>query len=411
MQILYNLSIQFYHFAIQLAAFFGKQKARLWLIGRKNWRARLKEEVSAKSKVIWFHAASMGEFEQARPLIERIKEGHAEYTIVLSFFSPSGFEVHKNYDKADVICYLPLDTRKNAKDFIDLINPEIAVFVKYEFWFNFLNTLKDRQIKTYLISGIFRSNQHFFKAYGGWFREGLRAISHFYIQNEDSKQLLNHIDFTNITLAGDSRSDRVLDLSRQSFKDFRLDSFCADRKVIIFGSSWAKEEGFALQLSTEKPQVKTIIVPHELKPERMIKLRNSIEGKAVLLSKTKEDQDLSDFNVLIIDKMGWLSKVYRYGQLAVIGGGFGAGIHNTLEAAVYGCPVLFGPNFHKFQEAKDLIDRGGGFVVIDYEAFKTEVEKLIDNSEYYEQSSTAAKQYVEEITGASDLIYGDLFSI
>ena len=410
MRAFYQLAIHFYSFFIRLAATAGNNKATLWINGRKGWRNNLKNANLQKEDITWFHVASLGEFEQARPLMEKIKENEPNTYILLSFFSPSGYEIRKNYNLADKVIYLPVDTAKNAENFLELINPKRVIFVKYEFWFNYLKQISKRRIECYLVCGIFRKNQHFFKWYGGWFRKNLSAFTHFFVQNNESKKLLHKIRFTNVSIAGDTRLDRVLIIANQEFKDNRLESFSRNRKVIAFGSSWEKEHDLALALSQTKLNYKLVIAPHEINPHKIKSLKERFTVKCRLLSETSISDDLSDSTVLIIDKIGLLAKLYRFAHIAFVGGGFGSGIHNILEANVYGIPVLFGPNYLKFQEAFDLIELQAGFSVATESEFIRKAEELLHSKESYEKASNQASTYVEQNKGATEKIISTIYS-
>lgn len=409
MRAFYTLSIRFYALLIGIAALFNNKKAKQWKEGRNNWEATLAQKIKTKKAVIWFHAASLGEFEQARPLIEKIKKEKAEYFILLTFFSPSGFEIRKNYDQADAVCYLPLDTPYNAKKFIVLINPELTVFIKYEFWFNYLNQLQKKGKKTVLVSGIFRPTQHFFRWYGSWFRKQLSVFNTFFLQNTASEKLLHSIAYHNTLVTGDTRFDRVYQLAQEVFENKTMEQFCNKQKTLIVGSSWEKENEFARRIAEDTPNLKLIIAPHEVQKSKVLALKNSFDNKVILWSEIKESTSISDFNVLIIDQIGMLSKIYRYATIALIGGGFGAGIHNILEAAVYGCPVVFGPRYKKFTEAVELIELKGAFSIKDYNSFKNCIQQLISNQTLYQKASTAAESYVSKNAGASQQIYQSLF--
>ena len=403
MRTLYSFSILLYSFIINVAALLGNKKATLWIGGRKNWKENLVALNPEKRKLTWLHVASLGEFEQARPIIEQIKKTEPEEFILVSFFSPSGYEIRKNYDLADKVIYLPADTQQNAKKFLKLIQPHRIIFIKYEFWFNYLNQISIENIECYLICGIFRKNQHFFKSYGGWFRRHLAAFHHFFVQNEESFRLLNSIGFKNASITGDTRLDRVLAISKESFSEERFESFSKDSKVLIFGSSWEKENELAVHFSKKNPSIKIIIAPHEINSTKIKSLREQFSTSCKLLSETNPNEDLSLLKVLIIDQIGLLAKLYRYGNFAFIGGGFGSGIHNTLEAVIYGCPVLFGPNYKKFQEAYDLLEIGAGFCVNNQEEFYTTMTLLKDEP-YYQKAVLNTTNYVAQNLGATTKI-------
>ncbi|MFT6166738.1 MAG: 3-deoxy-D-manno-octulosonic-acid transferase [Vicingaceae bacterium] len=408
MRTLYSFSILVYSFFIKVAALLGNKKATLWIAGRKNWQKKLIALNPEGKKLTWIHVASLGEFEQARPIIEQIKKRGPEEFILVSFFSPSGYEIRKNYELADKVIYLPIDTQRNAKDFLKLIQPHRIIFIKYEFWFNYLHQISLQNIECYLICGIFRKNQHFFKSYGGWFRKHLAAFRHFFVQNDESLKLLYSVGFKNASITGDTRLDRVLTISKESFSEERFESFSKDSEVLIFGSSWEKENELAVNFSKSNSSSKIIIAPHEIDSSKIKLLKERFSSSCKLLSETSANEDLRPLKVLIIDQIGLLSKLYRYGRIAFIGGGFGSGIHNTLEAVIYGCPVLFGPNYKKFQEAHDLIEIGAGFSVNNQEEFHTTMTLLKDES-YYQNAVLKAKNYVAQNLGATgkvlDYIY------
>lgn len=401
--------MRLYYFGIFLAALFGKDKAKKWLNGRKKWAKKLTKIDFQNRELIWFHVASLGEFEQARPIIESLKKNAPDKFILLSFFSPSGYEIRKNYKFADHVCYLPLDTKKNAIQFLQIINPKVIVFIKYEFWFNYLDAIYQIKTKCYLVSGIFRTEQHFFKAYGTWFKKHLRAFDHFYLQNKESKELLSKIGFDNSTINGDSRLDQVISISKEHFNDFRFESFSKNSKIIAFGSSWERENILAQKLHKTQNGLKLIIAPHEIIPTQINSLKNKFSNCTVL-SETKHNQNLSSTEVLIVDQIGLLSKLYRFADFAVIGGGFGAGIHNTLEAVVYGCPVIFGPNFKKFQEASDLIKTQAAFSVKTDIDFLKVTDKLLQNNTFYQKSKINALEYVNTNSGASQVVINKLLN-
>lgn len=406
MHFFYQSGLLLYLLAIKLSALLGNNKASLWLKGREKWSEKLQAAIPKNKDIYWFHTASLGEFEQARPLIEKIKAQQPSIFILLSFFSPSGYEVRKDYQYADYIFYLPLDTRKNARQIVSVIQPKQVLFVKYEFWFNLLEALHKRNISTVLVSGIFRPKQHFFQWYGSWFRHKLEAFHHFYVQNETSKNLLNKIGFYDVSVVGDTRFDRVAEIAKEPFEDGRFSSFSQNNKVIVFGSSWAEENDFAVFLANKLPTYKIMIAPHELNAEKIKLLKDRFSKKVVLYSETKENQDLSDARIFIVDTIGLLSKIYRYAYLSVVGGGFGSGIHNILETAVYGNPIIIGPNYRKFQEAVDLVESGGAFSFTDY---KNATKELINNEEKIKESSIITKSYVHTQLGATVQILKDLF--
>lgn len=401
MKLLYNLIIYLYLFGINLATPFNK-KARLWVSGRKKIFNRLNSAISKGDKIGWFHCASLGEFEQARPLIESFKHQFPDFKILLTFFSPSGFETRKNYDKADFVFYMPLDTKSNVKRFINIINPNLVFFIKYEYWFNYLSELKKRNIQTYLVSAILRPDQHFFKFYGGWFRKQLNNVSYFFVQNRISLDLLNSIGIKNAVLTGDTRFDRVFNICNESVDFPLVDAFKQNQLLLIGGSTWNEDDEAINEYHRRFPEHKIIIAPHEVHDSRILKLRNKF-GKALLFSEAN-NSNISKHNILIIDSIGILSHLYKYSDITFIGGGFGSGIHNILEAATFGKPIFFGPNYHKFQEAEDLIESGGAFPVKDGKDFVEKVRPLINNKSQLNSSGEVSKSYVENKRGATDKI-------
>lgn len=404
---MYSLAIHLYAFVIALISPFHK-KARLMRLGQWKTNSILREKIDRNAKYIWFHASSLGEFEQGRPMMEKIKATHPEYKILLTFFSPSGYEVRKNYKGADVICYLPFDTPYRVKKFLNLANPAIVVFIKYEFWGNYLTELKKRGVPVYIISAIFRPDQLFFQWYGKLYRKMLYCFNHLFVQDERSEKLLREFGITNVTVTGDTRFDRVLDVCDQARELPFIEKFLRDKSgkksvVMVAGSSWPQDEAIFIPYFHEHPEMKLIIAPHEIHREHLLSIQAMLKRPSVRLSEAHED-DLADKDCLIIDSFGLLSSIYRYGQIAYIGGGFGAGIHNTLEAAVYGVPVLFGPNYHKFKEAKDLIAVGGGFPVSDEKAFQSKMDELLTYPEALAVSGQASGDFVKKNTGATDKV-------
>lgn len=394
---IYNIGIAFYAILLKFAAFFNP-KAKLFTSGRKNIFQEIAKKVNPQHEPIWFHFASLGEFEQGRPVLETIKAKQPNQKIVVTFFSPSGYEIRKNYALADVF-YLPLDTASNAKKFIDLVNPKQAIFTKYEFWHHYFNVLNERKIPLYLISGIFRPNQAFFKWYGGFYRNMLKNISHFFVQNTESLSLLKSIGFDNISLAGDTRFDRVYENAQNPKRLELIETFCNNDKVFIAGSTWSEDEKLLVSLTEKNPDWKFIIAPHEI-GDSHIKEIEGLFPKAIKFSILSSQLSENLPQILIIDNIGMLSSLYQYAKVAYIGGGFGAGIHNTLEAAAFGLPVIFGPKYDKFQEAKDLIE-------IDAAKSISNNEELVNAFEYFEENekaSAAAKNYVEHKKGATEMI-------
>lgn len=425
MNILYIIGTRAYFGGIALASAFGHRKAKLMQEGRKDWVSRLTEKMRALQgqKVIWFHAASLGEFEQGRPLIEALHERYPEYRIVQTFFSPSGYEVRKNYKGADVICYLPYDIPSQCRKFLELVHPEFAVIVKYEFWGNILQELKRKQIPTYLVSGIFRRRQAFFKWYGSMLRPTLGCFTHLFVQDEESRSLLSKIGITNVTICGDTRFDRVLAIQQQAKVLPWVEAFRNGKFTMVAGSSWPKDEDIVIDHFNSHLEMKLIDAPHEIHEEHVqgiiAKLKRPYmrysEMKPILESSNDSAkmalfEKLKTVDCLIIDAIGFLSSIYKYGDAAYIGGGFGVGIHNTLEAAVYGIPVLFGPNHTAFREALGLIEAKGGFPIGNYEEYDSTMNRLMADSAELMEAGSRAGAYVKDNSGASELIFSSIFA-
>ncbi len=405
--IMYSLAIHLYAFVVALIAPFHK-KARLLRLGQWRTNAVLRKKIDKSARYIWFHASSLGEFEQGRPLMERIKAEYLEYKILLTFFSPSGYEVRKNYEGADIICYLPFDTPWRVHKFLDLARPSMAIFIKYEFWGNYLRALHKRGIPVYIISAIFRREQLFFQWFGKPYRKMLTYFDHLFVQDERSRALLADFGITNVTVTGDTRFDRVLAVRRQAYELPLVERFLESsdgRKpvVLVAGSTWPQDEEILIPYFARHPGMKLIIAPHEISRERLLAIETMLKRPSIRLSEARED-NLKDKDCLIIDGFGLLSSIYRYGDVAYVGGGFGVGIHNTLEAAVYGIPVVFGPKYHKFKEAKDLIAVGGGFSVADADAFGRRMDELLANPEALARAGRAAGDFVNGSAGATDRI-------
>ncbi|HEC44442.1 MAG TPA: 3-deoxy-D-manno-octulosonic acid transferase [Bacteroides sp.] len=403
MRLAYDLGIRIYYLLILLVSPFN-EKAKLWIKGRKGLLHRIAEEVDPASSLIWFHCSSLGEFEQGRPVIEKIRDQSPDKKILLTFYSPSGYEIRKNYEGADHVFYLPLDTRKNVKRFLDLLSIEQAYFVKYEFWYHFVAGLHDRNIPLYLISGIFRKSQVFFSWYGGWYRRILKKFDHLFVQQKTSLELLKSIGIKHSTVSGDTRFDRVYDISRKINDDERFLSFCGDSKIIVAGSTWPPDEEILLHYINEsRHSCKWIIAPHEIHESEIEKLAKKIKHKTQRFTKLNVDE-LRETRVLIIDSIGLLSSLYQYAHITYIGGGFGKGIHNTLEAATFGNPVIFGPNYSRFQEAIDLADRKAAFPISGYEEFKSAMDGFLDDPNMLKTSGHSAETYVKSMVGASSMI-------
>ena len=402
MKILYFISIKIYSLGIFIFSFFNK-KAKKRILGIKQ---QLKEEVSKKQgDLFWFHCASTGEFEQARPLIEKIKKENKDIQILLTFFSASGFELRKNYKYADFIIYLPNDSKKNAENLIRKFNPKTVFFIKYEFWYYYLSTLKKNNIKVYLVSGIFRENQIFFKPYGNFYRNILLNFEILFVQNKESEKLLNSISIKNVQTCGDTRFDRVWEISKGAINIPEIEKFKASEKLIIAGSTWEADEKLFIQyINQNTDDLKYIIVPHEINLQKISSLQKNLNKPSIKYSEIK-DKNLSSIKVIIIDNVGLLSSLYKYADSAYIGGGFGKGIHNTLEAAVYGIPIVFGKKYQKFEEAKQLIARNAAFSVCNYSEFKSVFDKIFNNEDFRIKTGNNSKKYVSENIGAVEKIF------
>ena len=421
-----------------IGSLFNKKIKKMWR-GEREAVDLLKEKVDPTAKYVWFHAASLGEFEQGRPLIEQLKATHPEYKILLTFFSPSGYEVRKNYEGADIVCYLPLDTIRNARRFLRAVHPVMAFFIKYEFWYNYLHILRHRGVPVYSVSSIFRPGQVFFKWYGRNYAKVLHCITHFFVQNEVSLQLLKGIGIDEATVVGDTRFDRVLQikeqakklpiveafkgingkgdackedlsedackgaLSEDACKDDLSENGCKGCKVFVAGSSWQPDEDIFIRFFNDHPDWKLIITPHVIGEDHLAYILDKLQMKAVRYTQATE-QSAAEARCLIIDCFGLLSTIYRYGEIAYVGGGFGVGIHNVPEAAVWGVPVLFGPNNKRFQEAQDLLACKGSFEVTDYDSFNTIISRLISDDKFLHQCGEASANYVKSRSGATDII-------
>lgn len=406
---LYGFAIRTYATGIRIAAL-KNPKARLLVAGHKRIWTDLKGKIEPGSRYIWIHTSSLGEFEQGRPLIEKIKRERPEYKILLSFFSPSGYEVRKNYPEADVVVYLPFDTRRNIRRFINLVNPTMAIFVKYEFWLNCLKELNSRAIPTYLISAPFRSSQFFFKRNGGWYRSWLKYFTHLYVQDSGSSRLLASIGIDNTTVAGDTRFDRVVDILKAGRKLPVLEDFRKEGKFIMMaGSSWPEDESVYFEWLHKNRDINAVIAPHEFDSERIAKLKAQFPGELVCWSELHDSCVPSECRILVMDCFGLLSSAYRYADMVYVGGGFGAGLHNINEAAVYGVPVLFGPNNHKFIEAQEIQTAGGGFEVKSAGEFAHIADLLMSDYDKRQHAGQNAGDYIRSKLGATNLIFNDLF--
>ncbi len=403
---LYNTGIFLYNLAISLFSLFN-EKGRLLLRGRKATMATIKQ-LNISEKTIWVHCASLGEFEQGRPLIEAIKKKDPNKKIVLTFFSPSGYEVRKDFEHADYIFYLPSDRKRNVKKFVDAINPEVSIFVKYEFWFHYLDYLKKSQIKTYIISAIFRPEHAFFKWYGGFYRNILTCFTKLFIQDEESAKLLKNIGITNFCVSGDTRFDRVWEIAQASKEYHILEEFSKGSQVLVGGSSWPTGEKLIAEYLKLNKDIKLLLAPHEIHEEHIKQIEEILPVSSARYTKL-DGVDLTSLKVLIVDTMGMLSSMYRYGDVAYIGGGFGSGIHNTIEASTFGLPVVFGPNYKKYKEACDLIIFKGGFTISTQSEFNEIMDRLFKDEVYYNNSSLASNKYVEKMRGATELIISEIY--
>ena len=410
---LYNLGIYAFQIGLKLASLFNP-KAKLWVEGRKNWEENLKSKVSVLQleNAVWFHCASLGEFEQGRPVIEKLKKEHPQQKVVLTFFSPSGYEIQKDYPYADLVTYLPVDTKYNALKFLSILKPKIAVFVKYEFWLNYLFTIDKKHIPAFLISTVIKKHQSFFKWYGGNFRRGLKIYHTIYTQDVYSIKLLRVLKVSTGVLTGDTRFDRVLQICSAPKQIKEIEDFAKDSFVIVAGSSWQKDEDYLIesyiQLKEYHPHLKLIIAPHEIDKKNIDRLCNLLYKNRLSFHLFSDNPPIYTDSILVINAIGFLSSVYQYGTVAMIGGGFADGIHNILEPTVYGLPVLFGPNYHKFNEAVEVIDLNVGFVVNNESELTKQLKVLIDDEKVLIESSRLAKNYVLKNSGATNKIVDDL---
>ncbi len=414
---MYNVIIYLYLLGVAIYSRFNEKVRKMWRGERETFRI-LKEKVDPEAKYVWFHAASLGEFEQGRPLMEQLRREHPEYKILLTFFSPSGYEVRKNYEGADIITYLPLDTITNARRFLRTVRPVMAYFIKYEFWYNYLHILKHRGVPVYSVSSIFRPDQVFFKWYGRQYGRVLNCFTHFFVQNEVSKMLLAKIGITDVTIVGDTRFDRVLQIKEAAKQLPIVEEFVEESgvgsqesvghskpRVFVAGSSWPPDEEIFIKYFNQHPEWKLIIAPHVIGEDHLRQIEKLLEGRKVVrytkISKNSEYSENAD--VLIIDCFGLLSSIYRYGDVAYVGGGFGVGIHNLLEAAVWSVPVFFGPNNQKFQEAQGL-KQNGGLEITDYESFASQMDRLAKDAGYLKAQGELAGRFVESLSGATEKV-------
>lgn len=413
MKYLYSLFVYAFNAIMILVSPFNK-KAKLIINGRKQTFKIIKEKISSKDKVAWFHSASLGEFEQGRPLIEKFKEENPDYKILLSFFSSSGYEIRKNYEGADVIVYLPCDSARKAREFIKLAHPSYVFFIKYEFWYNFIRIAKKSGAKVYQVSLILRPSQYFFSIYGSWYRRQLANFDYFFVQNLQTKQLLESIGLNNSIITGDTRFDRVAQIAKKAKEFEKIKEFCGNEKIVLMGSSWGKDEELMKEaIKKSEANFKLIIAPHEVH-ESHIEQILTLFPEAIKYSEIiKEgfDKNLNDYSILIIDCIGILSSLYKYSTIAYIGGGFGVGIHNILEAATFGKPICFGINYKKFIEAVDLVEKEGAFSINNSDELIEIINKLLLDSDYYKKSSDICLKYINENTGACTRILSKINNI
>ncbi|HKL71275.1 MAG TPA: glycosyltransferase N-terminal domain-containing protein [Marinilabiliaceae bacterium] len=408
MRWIYNIGIAFYSLAIRLGATFN-ERASLLVKGRSLVWKQL-NNADLEGTVVWVHCASLGEFEQGRPLIEAIRLTHPEYKILLTFFSPSGYEVRKNYPEADLVIYLPADTKRNAQRFIKMVRPHKVFFIKYEYWYHYFRELSKARIPLYMVSSIFRPSQIFFQWYGGWFRKILKLVTKFFVQDEISATLLSSIEINNYEVAGDTRFDRVSSIAASAPSIPIVEKFAQEKNVIVAGSTWPPDEAILANFINHRSNdFKLIIAPHEVHDSRVVELIKKLKVPFIRFSQVVENVP-DTICVLIIDTIGVLSTIYRYGTIAYIGGGFGIGIHNTLEAATFGMPVIFGPKYKKFREAVDLIEKGGGFSIQSQGEFQEIIDQLMNEDIHNNllRSGQSSKKYVESMCGATALILNEM---
>ena len=405
---MYNIVIYIYLIGVAIASCFNKKVKKMWA-GERQAIKVLREKVDPNARYIWFHAASLGEFEQGRPLMEYLRKTHPEYKILLTFFSPSGYEVRKNYEGADIICYLPLDTIRNARRFLRAIKPVMAFFIKYEFWYNYLHILQHRGVPTYSVSSIFRPDQIFFQWYGKGYGRVLKCFTHFFVQNIESKNLLAKLDIHDVEVVGDTRFDRVLQIKEASKQLPIVEKFTENTsKVFIAGSSWLPDEEVFLKYFNLHKDWKLIVAPHVIGEDHLAQIFELLKGRRVVRYTEATEENVKDAEVLIIDCFGLLSSIYHYGTISYVGGGFGVGIHNVLEAAVWDIPVIFGPNNKRFQEAQGLIMAGGGFEINDYEGFRDLMLRFETDEMFLQTSKKHAGEFVKGRAGATEKIMGSL---
>lgn len=407
MKHLYNIGIACYKQLVAMAGHFNA-KAHKLAQGQANVFELLQQHLAPEGGYTWIHASSLGEFEQGRPLIEALKRNNPQRRILLTFFSPSGYEVRKNYSEVDYVCYLPFDQPANARRFIELVKPTEAIFVKYEFWSNYLHELKRKNIPTYIISAIFRPSQLFFRPYGSFFRDMLKCFTHLFVQDEASRALLAGIGIDNVTVAGDTRFDRVMTIRNQAKEYPLIGAFCDNRFIWVAGSSWPEDEALIIQYFNKRPHQKLIIAPHEIDEKHLQQIESRLSRPTIRYSQATQE-NIRQADCLIIDTFGMLSSIYRYGSMAYIGGGFGAGIHNILEAAVYGIPVVFGPNFKKFREARNMLAAGCAFTISQYQPLEQLMDDLVAHPDKLAAIGKIAGDYFALQAGATDIIYKAIY--
>ena len=410
---MYNIIIYIYQLGVIIYSLFNEKVRKMWRGEREAIRI-LREKVDPDAQYVWFHAASLGEFEQGRPLMEQMRREHPEYKILLTFFSPSGYEVRKNYEGADIICYLPLDTITNARRFLRTIRPVMAFFIKYEFWYNYLHVLKHRHVPVYSVSSIFRPGQVFFRWYGQQYSRVLKCFTHFYVQNETSRELLSTIGITDVTVVGDTRFDRVLQIKASAKQLPIVENFISrkeegETRIFIAGSSWQPDEEIFIPFFNEHREWKLIIAPHVIAEDHLQQIEKLLAGRKVVRYTDATPESVKDAEVLIVNCFGLLSSIYHYADVTYVGGGFGVGIHNTLEAAVWGVPVIFGPNNQRFQEAQGLKACGGGLEISNADEFRLVMQRFLDNPQDMTTAGQKAGAFVEQMTGATAKILADVF--
>lgn len=406
MKLLYNIGLFIFTTIVHLISPFHS-KASLLINGRKKWAEKIRDKINDEDRIVWIHCASLGEFEQGRPVIEALKRNNSRLKIVLTFFSPSGYEVRKNYSEADYVLYLPSDTPRNAARFIKLVNPEFVIFVKYEFWNNYISILYEQNIPLYLISAIFRPQQHFFRWYGSFFREMLKKFRMIFVQDQQSLDLLSGIGIKNVSLAGDTRFDRVMEIAQTARDIPRIEQFRGEERLFLAGSSWKQDEEIIAQYINKFPdRMKWILAPHEIDRPNIDRIEKLFNVSAVRYSEFSEAT--ADSRVLIIDNIGMLSSAYKYAYIAAIGGGFGKGIHNILEAACWGIPVMFGPGYKKFREAVELINENGAMTFNSFGDFSDILDKWLTNEDFYLKSSKTSAEYIQRNCGATDKILQEI---